>query len=175
MSFLKYLLFSSFFLIHISSYAQEVKKNDMMVIYIHKFTDYVDWSSNSDFYDSNQFTITFFGKTSLENKLESYLKTQKINNKKIKIYQVFEVDNIQRPEILFISDIAEEQLVEILEYTKNKPILTISESKGFGKKGVLINFFTFQNTLRFEINKNGVEKANIKMNSYLYRVAKIIE
>ncbi len=147
----------------------------MMAIFIHKFTDYVDWSINSDFYNSKQFTITFFGKTSLENKLKIYLKSEKIQNKTIKINQVFEIDNIQNPEILFISNIPQEQLIKVLEYTKNKPILTISESEGFGKKGVLINFFTFQNTLRFEINKNGVEKANIKTNSYLYRVAKIIE
>ena len=41
--------------------------------------------------------------------------------------------------------------------------------------GVLINFYTTADTVRFEINEAAVEKSGLKVSSKLFKLAKVIE
>ena len=92
----------------------------------------------------------------------------------MKVRYITAVDEIGKTNILFISNSENKNLKNILEYTNNKPILTIGESKGFAEKGVLINFYLSENKVRFEINESAVRETGLYMSFRLLSLAKIV-
>ena len=74
--------------------------------------------------------------------------------------------------ILLISASEKNQLQNILEMTKNKNILTVSDSNGFALEGVAINFVLVEGKLKFEINSNAINQAGLQVSSHLLKSAK---
>ncbi len=100
---------------------------------------------------------------------------QEIYNKRVIINEITELKDIKDCHILFIADSEKKELQKILSITNGLPILTISESEGMAKKGVIINFFEENNKLRFEINESALLKSPLKMSYYLLSTARIID
>jgi len=104
--------------------------------------------------DTNEpFVIAVIGKTELTESLQLVYSQQEINNKRVIIKEIKELYEIQEAHILFISESEKKNLPKILDVVKLLPILTVSETKGFAEKGVLINFFEDNKRLCFEINE----------------------
>ncbi|MDA3779168.1 MAG: YfiR family protein, partial [Bacteroidales bacterium] len=120
------------------------------------------------------FKIGIIGKTKLEKEIYQIYSKRKIKNKRIIIKSIKDFSEIKNCDILIIGKINEYNLNKILSITSELPILTISENKGYSEKGVLINFYTENNKLRFEINETAVLKSPIQISFYLFNSAKII-
>ena len=80
--------------------------------------------------------------------------------------------DIKRYFIIFISSSEIDNLGQILEAISKSSILTISDTKGFANKGVMINFYLDKNKVRFEINPNAAKQAGLKISSKLLRLAR---
>jgi hypothetical protein len=144
--------------------------------YIEKFTRFVGWPETLNKNDSTDiFMITVVGENTFGKALEELLSKVKVKNKPVRITYISSVDEIQKCMILFISGSEKNNLDKILNYTTGKPILTISDSKGYGRNGVIINMFTEGNYIRYEINRSTLEKSGLKINSLLLNYAVIIK
>jgi hypothetical protein len=53
--------------------------------------------------------------------------------------------------------------------------LTISEAPNLAEKGSAINFVILNNKLKFEINRNSIYKAGIKISAQLLKLAIIVD
>jgi hypothetical protein len=106
--------------------------------------------------------------------MEQIYSIQKINDKRVVIRQISNLYEIENSHILVIAESERKNLQNILTLTKNLPVLTISESRGFAEKGVLINFYEENKKLRFEINETAVLQSPLKMSFYLLNSAKIV-
>jgi len=51
----------------------------------------------------------------------------------------------------------------------------VADSGGFAEAGVLINFYTTSDTVRFEINETAVDRSGLKISSKLFKLAKVVE
>lgn len=144
--------------------------------YIEKFTHFVKWPATISNIDSAEtFIISIIGRNTFGNDLNELFSKVKINNKIVRINYISSIEEIKNSKVLFISESEEMNLDKIINYAKNKPILTISDSKGFGEKGVLINMFTEDNYIRYELNRTTLEKSGLKINSLLLNYAVIIK
>jgi hypothetical protein len=144
--------------------------------YIEKFTHFVDWPGPTIQNDSASiFTIAVIGKNIFGEDLGDLFSKTKVKNRHVKIAYISSVDEIQNCRILFISGSEKNNLEKILHYTNGKPILTISDSKGFGANGVIINMFSEGNHILYEVNQSSLEKSGLKINSLLLNYAKIIK
>jgi hypothetical protein len=143
--------------------------------FIERFTRFIDWPSETTMADSTKpFIISVIGKNPFDEKLDQFFHTTKIKNRQVHIRYISELDEIQDSHVLFIAQSEQKQLSDIISQVQEKPILTISDTNGFGEKGVLINFFIEQDKIRFEINKNAVQKSGLQVSYLLLNVAKII-
>jgi hypothetical protein len=144
--------------------------------YIEKFTHFVQWPENPDESDSTgTFKIAVIGKNVFGNDLGEIFSKIKVKDNPVKITYISSIDEIDNCMILFISESEKNNLEKILHYTTGRPILTISDSKGFGLNGVIINMFVDGNYIRYEINRNKLEKSGLKINSLLLNYAVIIK
>jgi len=141
--------------------------------FIEKFTHFVDWPASVQG-GENAMKIAILGKSRIEPALrEIFTKTKNPDVSIINITSVLEIEDCK---ILFISNtVTPEMLDKVLQYTKGKPVMTISDTKGYCHKGVLLNMIVVDDYVRYEINKGVLDVSGLKMSSLLLNSAIIIE
>lgn len=160
-------------LVGYSPYGQsEAQEYDLKAAYIFNITKFIYWDSTIP---GNEFIIGIIDSSPILEPLEKIAKTKKVMDKKISIRQCSKLEEIDNCTILFIPKNTSFSLKEILEITKSKKILTISEHEGYGKKGTAINFVMINDNLKFEVNIKTLETLGLKASSQFLKLAVIIE
>lgn len=148
----------------------------LKAVYLEKFSRFITWPKECNIEQLDQpFIIAVFGNTKLTQSLQMVYSQQEIYNKRVIIQEITEFKDIKDCHILFIPESEKKEVQKILSITNGLPILTVSETEGMAKKGVIINFFEENNKLRFEINESALLKSPLKMSYYLLSTARIID
>ena len=143
--------------------------------FIEKFTRFIQWPNDSVQADTiNPFIITVLGENTFDGTLNEFYSDTKIKKRNVVINYISNIDELGHSHILFISGSSKNNLEQILNIANQHAILTISETKGFAKKGVLINFYLEQNKIRFEINQKAFKDSGLKVSHMLLKIAKIV-
>ncbi len=144
-------------------------------VFLEHFTRFVEWPESCGIADtSTPFVIAVIGESPFGSILDQIYTEQKIRNKKVEILYISTPDEITDYHILFISSSNKEILPEILSRTRNKPILTVSDTNGYAEEGVLINFILAGDKIKFEINEGAVHESGLVMSYRLLNLAKIV-
>lgn len=111
--------------------------------FIEKFTHFVEWPASSQG-GPEEMKIALLGKSRIEPAIrEIFAKTK---NPDVSIINITSVNEIADCKIVFISNsVSQEVLREFLQHTKGKPVMTISDTKGYCNKGVLLNMIVIDN------------------------------
>ena len=73
----------------------------------------------------------------------------------------------QRPE--------HDELAAVLNRLDRRPVLTIGDSEGFARGGVIINLAKARGKIRFEINLEAAKRGGLSISSKLLKLATIVE
>ena len=73
-----------------------------------------------------------------------------------------------------ISTSEEERLRAILDYLRDRPILTIADMPNFARAGGIISLKTVEDRIRFDINVDAANAADLKLSSKLLRLGNIV-
>ena len=148
----------------------------MKIVLLERFTRFVEWPEDSAVSDTSRpFVLGIMGNHPFGTKPEEIYSTRKIRNKSVEIRYVSELDEIKDCHLLFISKSEEKELLRILSFTKDKPILTVGDTEGFAKEGVLINLYLKEDKVHFEINESSVKKSNLTMSYLLLQTGEIVK
>lgn len=167
------ILFSAFL---IMSFENQPEEYVIKGVLLEKISTFVEWPDiKKEEAVIKKFVIGIFGKHKFGRVLSELYDERNIQNKEVEIKYINTKSEINDCRILFIPKLNNEELIETLEFVRKKPILTVSDSKGYAEKGVHINFYTEENNIRFEINENSVKESGLKMNHLLLSLAKLVE
>ncbi len=154
--------------------AQAEDEYRLKAAFLSKFTMYFDWPADSDVNNpAKPFVIAVIGANPFGSHLAAICSITKVKDKEIKVFYISRVEEIAAAgcNLLFIAGTDDKKLAEILTYTGNKPILTVSDGKDFAEKGVHINFLIIKDKVNFEINPRAVRDARLVMNYHLLGLA----
>ncbi len=158
-----------------STYA-EILEYEVKAVFLERFTRFIEWP------DMNQvekplknFVIGVIGETPYGSLLERIYSERKIKDRKVEIRYLEEAKDSLSCHLLFVCASKRHDLTQLLSLTEDKPILTVSDSKGFAEQGVLINFYMDKRRVRFAINESAVRKSGLIMNYRLLQSAKIVK
>jgi len=161
---------------HSSVMPAESQEYVVKAVFLEKFTNFIDWPKESIAYDSTKpFVIGVIGENPFGKLLSDVYSSQKIFNKRIQIINDLDTSHFQDCQIIFISRSKKDKLNEIIDMTKDKPILTVSDTEGFAKKGVMINLYVEKNSVKFEVNEPAVRKSPLKVSHLLLNMARIVQ
>jgi len=147
----------------------------MKAVALEKLSLFISWPANTLENDpSQEFVICILGQKSFKNILEDVYKDKKIKDRKVKIRTITDIEDLKACQMLIILNVDVSELNKVLNYVKGKPILTISDSEGFAEAGCFINFYEYENKLRFEINQKSMEDAGFTVDYRLLKVAKVL-
>lgn len=148
----------------------EVAKSEYEIkaVFIYKFLHFIEWTRN----ESNDFAICVMGENPFDSGFQPILE-KTVNGKRITFKRI-EYLNESTCDVLFISASEDARLSSIIHRIRGLEILTIGDTKGYAEKGVMINFYTEQDKVRFEINPESAEKAGLKISSKLMSLATVV-
>ena len=160
---------TSIFISYNNLYAYEVE-DKLKSIIVGKIAKFINWENSN----SKEFVITVY-KNQLGNYFNSIHKGKKINDKKIRIEYINNIENLKYTNILYISKATSAELSSIFSHLNQKNILTISDLRGFTQKGGMIQIYSISQKLKLNVNLNKAKKENINIKASLLRMTNIVE
>lgn len=172
----KFLLTLLIYFSIISTQVCQVEENLVKTVFFQRFAEFTTWPGSPDIQDkSKPFIIGVFEKNSFSQLIEKTYSNKNIINKKVVVKHLSNISEANSCHIIYIPKMPESEIENILSYTKDKPILTIGDTKGYAKKGVHINLYTIDQSIRFEINETAVKKSGLHMSHLLLDFASIVK
>lgn len=138
------------------------------------FTKYISWPESSFESENTPFKVCILGSNHFEAGQNAF-KGKSYKNHPFDVQSVEDSDNIPECHILFVCTDLEKKLNDILDRIHGKPTLTVGETEDFVKRGGIINFYIYENKVRFEINLAAAEASSLVFSSQLLKLAKLYE
>jgi hypothetical protein len=142
--------------------------------FVFHFAQLVDWPPQALGDAEQPVSFCTMGQDYLPGILESTVQNKKIGSHPIRIRHLSGNESPQACQVLFILGKDRRQTAQVLTTLKNFPILTVGESDDFAVQGGMIGFCLQENKIRFEINLQAAQRANLKMSSRLLLLAKSV-
>jgi hypothetical protein len=150
----------------------QISESDVKAAFIERFTRFVEWPEE---FEDSTFKIAVIGKNPFNNSLEDLFNNIKVKNQNAEIIYTNNISELTNVNLIFISGTEKKRVAEILSAIGEKPILIISDTEGFCQLGTSINMYIDGNNIRYEINKEALEKTGLKVSSRLLASAKIVK
>jgi len=154
----------------------DTQEYTLKAVFLERFTRFIDWPDDKLTDEkTTPFVINIMGNPSFSALLKEIYQNQKIQGRSVIVQEFDNIENLQNTHLLFIANVSDSALKNILKQVKDTSILTVSDAEGFAEKGVMINFFmSSKQKIRFEINEQAFKESELYISYKLLSVAKIV-
>lgn len=97
-----------------------------------------------------------------------------VGNKTLKMINLSRLSNFDQCDVLFISELKQNILLQVFVEIKKMPLLTIGAGDNFAKQGGMVGLENVNNKMTLHVNVTAVRDANLTISSRLLSLAKII-
>lgn len=149
------------------------EESEVKVTLLYKFIKFIEWPKKVFLEDSDAFNFCILGENPFGDALD-LIKGKKVDHKTMVIQKCHDLEEVDKCHILYISSSEENRLMDILKSINGLSILTVGDMRKFSQNGGIINFYMENDTVRFEINIDAVNRSGLNISSKLLRLAKII-
>ncbi|MHC4266915.1 MAG: YfiR family protein [Planctomycetota bacterium] len=157
------------------SYAEPKKKEyHIKAAFLLNFAKFTEWPPHVFSETSSSLTLYILGKDPFDEALKT-IEDKIVKGRKLVVRKASCIEDIKECHILFISTSEKKNLSEILTKIKDKPILTVAETKNFCQSGGTVNFIVVKNKVHFEINVDAAKRTGLKISSKLLKLSAIIK
>jgi hypothetical protein len=150
--------------------AQVAAEYDVKAAFLYNFTKFVEWPPSAFADERSSLKICVLGEDPFGKSLQA-VASEEVAGRKLTVLRTESMGNPAGCHVLFVSRSERERLPRILAEVRERPVLTVSDTKGFLDQGGIINFTLEGSKVRFEINQDSAEKAGLKISSKLLRLA----
>jgi hypothetical protein len=149
--------------------SQPVGEYHVKAAFILNFANFIEWPNTAP--SSDAFIIGILGRDPFEGAIDS-LKGKTVKGRKVVIKRYDDPEDARDADILFISASEKRALPRILKSLRNRPVLTVGDSQGFVRSGVMISMVPNGKRVGFEINNRAAQQAGIRISSQLLKLAR---
>lgn len=142
--------------------------------FIYNFAQLVQWPATAFPQADSPIVIGILGTDPFGETIDRVIQNKKLDGRNLIVKRLKRGSSLRECNILFVSSSEAAHLEEVLQSTKNLPILTIGEMSGFAMRGGIINLTVEGNKVRFEVNIEAAKLANLNISSRLLALARII-
>lgn len=99
------------------------------------------------------------------------LSGQDVMGKRLHVVHLRDPQDARSCQVLFLSSSLSRRLSETLEFVRGHPVLTVGDTDGYAKQGVMINMYLENKRVRFEINAETAVQAGLQISTKLLSLA----
>jgi hypothetical protein len=139
--------------------------------YLLNFVKFVEWPQAAP---SEPLTVCFLGAASMRETLEVGIESKRVGTRPLAVRQIEDSGQTAGCNVLYV----EEKWVSkwpLASRDPPLPLLTVSDAKEFAHHGGIIELFTDDNHLRFNINVDNARRAGLRISSNLLQLAAVVE
>jgi len=144
---------------------------EVKAAFLYNFAKYVQWPPSP----RRTFVIGVLGHDPFGPRLEEVMSGQSVQKKAIAIRRFARIEDVEGADILFVCASERYHLTVVLTALQRIPVLTVADMDRFAELGGMINLFTEENRVRFEMNPDAMRRSGLKAGSQLYRLARIVK
>lgn len=141
--------------------------------FIYNFTKFITWPSTPS--PPSPFRICVSDDAGMVTALNDTIRGKQVAGQSIAIVSLRDTKELPACQILFLTHLPPDERSRLLAAARGKPILTVGEEKGFATRGGIINFFTSNDRVQFEINVDNARRAGFEISSRLLSLARIVK
>lgn len=137
--------------------------------FMYNFIKFVTWPSGEDS-RNGQVRLCVLGDAP-DMAAFSALEGQEIMGKRMNVVTLADDSDVRACQVLFLSSLLPGRLEGTLDSVRSSPILTVGDTDGYGRRGVMINMYIDRKRVRFEINADAAEAAGLRISAKLLSLA----
>ena len=165
--FLKYILILLLLYTSLSAYESEDK---LKTVIVGKVAKYISWRESK----GDTFVITVLN-NSYDTLFEEVYFGKKIKGKPVVIRYINSIKSLGTTDILYISQLKNSTLEEILLASKNKNILTVSDMRGFAHKGGDLQLYFLGQKLKLKMNTDVMQDEGFYIERTLLKIVEVVK
>jgi hypothetical protein len=158
---------------HLCAQQPDFSEYEVKAGFMYNFPKFIEWPGDTISDSNKAITLCVVGADPFGKAL-GVIDDKTVQNRRLEIKYTSRSKDLKICTMLFISSSEKENLPQILEILKNTATLTIGDTGGYARQGVMINFVMEQNKVGFEINSESARRARITISSKLLKLAKMI-
>lgn len=155
-----------------STYAAPPTEYEVKAAFIHNVAKFVEWPAAVPVRGTLRLCI--LGQPPFT-EASALLQGKQIGGRVWEVRPVDSRSTLNECNVLFIAASESGNLRRILEDVSGNATLTVGDSSGYAARGVMVNFYTEGNKVRFEINVDAALRAGLKIGSQLLKLARIVQ
>lgn len=141
--------------------------------FLFHFAQFVEWPEGTFREATSPLVYCTIGADPFHGALETSLLGKKMGGHEFQVRHAGQISEIQGCHVLFVGEGEKAHLASVLASVKG-PVMTVGESKQFVNEGGMIAFCLEENKIRFDINQEAAEKANLKISARLLALARTV-
>jgi hypothetical protein len=134
--------------------------------YLAHFAKFIEWPPGA-LTDENPLPVCIVGQDPFGPWLDAALSGESVDGHRLVARRISTIGDAEGCRILFTSDETDSAITSV----ERMPVLTVSDTPGFLKRGGIIEFVLESNRVRFEVNLAAAKAAGLTVSSELLRVA----
>lgn len=153
--------------------ASDRRENQLKAAYLLNFVKFVEWPPEAP---GDRLVICFFAGAGVYDALAPGIDGKKVGARTLSVSRRASPADRQGCNVIYLgADGARDGQYPAADLVAGKAALTVSDTRDFARNGGMIELFTENNRLRFNINVSNAQKAGLRISSSLLQLAATIE
>lgn len=150
------------------------REYQIKAVFLFNFAQFVEWPPDA-FPDAQApLIIGVLGEDPFGSVLDDTVRGEKIGSHSLLVQRYKRPEDIAACHILFLSQSESSRLEAIVALLRGRSLLTVSDTAGAARRGVMVGFATENKRIRLQINLEAARAADLVLSSKLLRPADIV-
>jgi len=144
---------------------------EVKAAYLFNFAKYLEWPADAFAGPQAPLTLCVLGRDPFGEALTAYQR-RTVQGRELRVRRGAGLDDLRGCQMVFVAESEEPRLQRILRANAALPIAMVSDIDGFSDAGGMIGLVDADQRVQFDLNLASAERARIKVNSQLMRIAR---
>ena len=140
---------------------------------VYNFLKYTIWPDSPSLEKDGRLKVCLFGDDAFDGYL-SPMEGRTAQKMVISISRISQLSEIKNCNLLFVHRSRENSLDELFGYLRGRPVLTVSDIRGFSDEGGMIELATENERINFHINKSAMRNVDLVVQDRILKLAKSV-
>lgn len=154
-----------------SDAADAKREDELKAGYLFNFVKFVEWPAAA----ADAITLCFVGGDGIQDALATGIAGKKVAHRDLLVRRVGQAKDVAGCSLLYLDAATMSANRGPFPGTAAMSVLTVSNASGFIRSGGMIELFTENNRLRFNINVDNIQRAGLHVSSSLLELAASVE
>jgi len=154
---------------------QPVDAGQMKAVFVVNFLRFVEWPPANVAPAPAPLVVAVLGDRAFIENLRDYATGQSVSGHAIEVKAIERPEDARGAHVLFIGASESANVPAIVKMAENCGLLTVGDTDGFARAGVILNLYTVDQRVRIEANPAAANRTGLRLSAHLLRIARIID